>query len=106
MLKLFGHYVQIQANTNASNTAVITAIVLSAGIPSIAGVTPSTGIFGSVDSKTSRSLFGSGNIAIHGLGPERLRPGLPAAYSSVRRLTAALRQLRRSELVSCIIVVR
>ncbi len=42
---------------------------LTLGIPSVAGVTPSTGRYGSIDSKSSRSLFGSGNIAIYGLGP-------------------------------------
>ena len=84
-LKYFGHGVQISANTEAitaaagilatnvavtaSNTAVITGIVLSLGIPSVAGVTPSTGIYEAIDSSTRRSLFGSGNIAIYGLGP-------------------------------------
>ncbi len=41
---------------------------MTLGIPSVAGVTPSTGIYAFIDSKTSRSLFGSGNIAIYGLG--------------------------------------
>ena len=53
----------------ASNTAVINSIVLSLDIPSVANVTPSTGIYGAIDSNTSRSLFGSGNIAVYGLGP-------------------------------------
>ncbi len=52
----------------ASNTALITGIVLSLGIPSVADGSPSTG-YGAIDSKTSSSLFGSGKIAIHGLGP-------------------------------------
>ncbi len=55
--------------TTGSNTAAIATIILQLGIPSVAGVTPSTGIYGSIDSKTSRSLFGSGNITIYGLGP-------------------------------------
>jgi len=76
-LKIFGHGLQISANTDAivslggilttnvantgANSALITGIVLTLGIPSVAGVTPSTGIYASIDSKTSRSLFGSGN---------------------------------------------
>ena len=84
-LKIFEHGLQISANTDAlvslggiltttvtttgTNTAAIGAIILTLGIPSVAGVTPSTGIYASIDSKTSRSLFGSGNIAIYGLGP-------------------------------------
>jgi hypothetical protein len=52
-----------------ANSALITSIILTLGIPSVAGVTPSTEIYASIDLKTSRSLFGSGNIAIHGLGP-------------------------------------
>ena len=55
--------------TTGTNTAAIGTIILTLGIPSVAGVTPSTGIYASIDSKTSRSLFGSGNIAIYGLGP-------------------------------------
>ena len=84
-LKLLGHGAQIPANTDAiavaatllgttvtatgSNTAAIATMILALGIPSVAGVTPSTGIYASIDSKTNRSLFGSGNIAIYGLGP-------------------------------------
>ncbi len=34
----------------------------------ITAITPGTGIYGSIDSKTSRSLFGSGNVAIYGTG--------------------------------------
>jgi hypothetical protein len=52
-----------------TNTAAIATIILTLGVPSVVGVTPSTGIYASIDSKTSRSLFGSGNIAIYGLGP-------------------------------------
>ncbi len=52
-----------------ANSALFTSIILTLGIPSVAGVTPCTGIYASIDSKTSRSLFGSGNIAIYGLGP-------------------------------------
>ncbi len=44
-------------------------MVFPLGIPFVAGVTPSTGIYGSIDSKTSYSLFGSGNVAIYGFGP-------------------------------------
>ena len=84
-IKLLGQGAQISANTDAlvalggvvatnvantlANSAIITGIVLTIGIPSVAGVTPSTGLYGAIDSKTSRSLFGSGNIAIYGLGP-------------------------------------
>ncbi len=64
---ILGHGAQIQANANAitaaagilattwnvgvtaSNTAVITVIVLSLGIASVADFTPSTGIYGSID---------------------------------------------------------
>ena len=83
-LKLFGHGAQITANTDAlvalggivttnvavttANTGLITGVLLSLGIPSTP-LTPGTGIYGSIDSKTSRSLFGSGNVAIYGLGP-------------------------------------
>ncbi len=79
-----GHGLRISANTDtiaaaagvlatnvavtASNTAVITGIVLSLDIPSTT-VTPGTGIYGYIDSKPSRSLFGSGYTAIYGLGP-------------------------------------
>jgi hypothetical protein len=61
-LKIFGHGLQISANTDAvvslggilttaaattgSNTAAIGTIILQLGIPSVAGVTPSTGIYG------------------------------------------------------------
>ena len=38
-------------------------------VPSVAGVTPSSGMHGSIDSKANRSLLGSVNIAIYGLGP-------------------------------------
>jgi hypothetical protein len=84
-LKIFGHGLQISANTEAitamatllgptvtvtgTNTAAIATIILTLVIPSVAGVTPSTGIYASIDSKTSHSLFGSGNIAMYGLGP-------------------------------------
>jgi hypothetical protein len=84
-LTIFGHGAQISANSNAigaaatvlgttvtatgANTAAIATIVLQLGIPSVAGVTPSTGLYAALDSKTSRSLFGSGNVAIYGLGP-------------------------------------
>jgi len=84
-LTIFGHGAQISANSNAigaaatvlgttvtatgANTAAIATIVLQLGIPSVAGVTPSTGLYAAIDSKTSRSLFGSGNVAIYGLGP-------------------------------------
>ena len=47
---------------------LIDGVILTLGIPGTA-ITPSTGIYGSIDSKTSRSLFGSGNVAIYGLGP-------------------------------------
>ena len=83
-IKLFGQGAQISANTDAlvalggivatnvantgANSAILTGVVLSLGIPSTA-LTPGTGIYGAIDSKTSRSLFGSGNIAIYGLGP-------------------------------------
>ncbi len=66
-LKIFGHGSQISANTEAitavatllgstatvtgTNTAAIATIILTLGIPSVAGVTPSTGIYGSRDSK-------------------------------------------------------
>ena len=42
---------------------LIDGVILTLGIPGTA-ITPSTGIYGSIDSKTSRSLFGSGNVAI------------------------------------------
>ena len=83
-LKLIGHGAQISANTDAlvalggivttvvaatgANTVLIDGVILTLGIPGTA-ITPSTGIYGSIDSKTSRSLFGSGNVAIYGLGP-------------------------------------
>jgi hypothetical protein len=76
---LFGRVVHIQANSDAlfavagllatniantgTNSAIITGIVLSLGIPST-HVTLGTGIYGSIESKTNRSLFGSGNIGI------------------------------------------
>jgi hypothetical protein len=50
------------------NSALITGIVLTIGIPSVAGVTPSTVLYAAIDSKTSRSLFGACNIAISGIG--------------------------------------
>ncbi len=43
--------------------------MLTFGIPAVDDVTPSTGLYAAIDSKTSRSLFGSGNVAIYGLGP-------------------------------------
>jgi hypothetical protein len=80
---ILGHSLQIQGNSNAiaatdallaptvvttgSNTAAITAISATIGIPSILG-TPSTGLYAGIDSKTSRSLFGSGNVAINSAG--------------------------------------
>ena len=83
-VKLFGQGLQISANTDAivalggivttnvantgANSAIITGIVLSLGIPSTV-LTPGTGIYGAIDSKTNRSLFGSGNVAIYGVGP-------------------------------------
>ncbi len=42
---------------------------MTIGIPSVAGVTPSTDFYGAIDSKTSRSIFGSSNVAIYGLEP-------------------------------------
>ncbi len=84
-LNIFSHGLQISANTNAisaaatllgttgvtttANTRAIATILLTLGVPSAGGITPSTGIYGSIDSKTSRSLFGSGNVAVYGLGP-------------------------------------
>jgi hypothetical protein len=59
----------LTVTVTGTNTAAIATIILTLGIPSVSGVTPSTGIYASIDSKTSRSLFGSGNIAIYGLGP-------------------------------------
>jgi hypothetical protein len=83
-LKLFGHGINISANTDAlvslggivttvvaatgANTVLIDGVILTLGIPSTV-LTPGTGIYGSIDSKTSRSLFNSGNVAIYGLGP-------------------------------------
>ena len=51
-----------------AHTVLIDGIILSLGIPSTV-LTPGTGIYGSIDSKTNRSLFGSGNVAIYGIGP-------------------------------------
>ncbi len=51
-----------------TNSALITGIVLTIDIPEVAGVTPSTGLYATIDSKTSRSLFGAGNINICGIG--------------------------------------
>jgi hypothetical protein len=78
---ILGHSLQIQGNTNTiaamgtllgttvtatgTNTAAIATIRSIIGIPAIAGVTPSTGLFAGIDSKTSRSLFGSGNVAVY-----------------------------------------
>ena len=83
-LKLIAHGAQISANTDAivslggilttnvgatgANTVTIAGIIGTLGVPSTA-ITPGTGIYGSIDSKTSRSLFGSGNVAIYGTGP-------------------------------------
>jgi len=83
-LTIFGHGAQISANSNAigaaatllgttaatttANTGAIATIFSTLGIPSVAGITPSTGIYALIDSKTDRSLFGSGNIAICGIG--------------------------------------
>jgi hypothetical protein len=81
---ILGHSLQIQrTNTIAAmgtllgttftatgtNTAAIATLIAIIGIPSVAGGTPSTGLHAALDSKTSRSLLGSGNIAIYGLGP-------------------------------------
>jgi hypothetical protein len=82
-LKLIGHGLNISANTDAivatdtllgttvattgSNTLAIVGITSALGLPAT-GITPSTGIYGSIDSKTSRALFGSGNVAIYGAG--------------------------------------
>jgi hypothetical protein len=52
-----------------ANTAAVATVIATIGIPSVAGVTPSTGLYAGIDSKTSRSLFGSGNVTIYGLGP-------------------------------------
>jgi len=81
---LTGHGAQITANTDAlvaltgvvttnaavttANSATIAGIIGTLGVPSTA-ITPGTGIYGSIDSKTSRSLFSSGNVAIYGTGP-------------------------------------
>ncbi len=64
-LKIFGHSSQISANKEAispvatlldstvtvtgTDTAAIATIILTLGIPSVAGVTPSTGIYASID---------------------------------------------------------
>ena len=82
---LLGHSLQIQGNSNAlaatdtllattvattgANSAALVTVIATIGIPSVAGITPSTGLYAGIDSKTSRSLFGSGNVAIYGLGP-------------------------------------
>ncbi len=79
-LTIFGHGLQISANTNAisaaatllgatvatttANTAARARIILQLGIPSVAGVTFSTGLYAAIDSKTSSSLFKSVNVAI------------------------------------------
>ncbi len=63
--KIFGHGLQISANAEAisavatllgstvtvtwTNTAAIATIILTLGIPSVAGVTPSTGMDASID---------------------------------------------------------
>ena len=81
---ILGHSLQIQGNSNAiaatdallgttiattgANSAAIVTILATIGLPSVAGITPSTGLYAGIDSKTSRSLFGSGNVAIYGLG--------------------------------------
>jgi hypothetical protein len=64
-IKLFGQGTQISANRNlivalggvvttnvantVANSALITIIVLTIGIPSVARVMPSTGLYGAVD---------------------------------------------------------
>ena len=83
-VKLFGQGLQISANTDAivalggvvttnvgntaQNSSIIAGIVLSLGIPSTP-LTTGTGLYEEIDTKTSRSLFGSGNVAIYGIGP-------------------------------------
>jgi hypothetical protein len=84
-ITIFGHGLQIQANSDAiaatdtllgttvattgANTAAIATFITTIGIPSVAGITPSTGLYAGIDSKTNRPLFGSGNVAIYVLGP-------------------------------------
>ncbi len=69
-LTIFGHGAQISANSNAigaaatllgttaatttTNTGAIATIFSTLGIPSVAGITPSTGIYALIDSKTDR----------------------------------------------------
>ena len=64
-LTIFSHGLQISANTNAisaaatllgttaatttANTGAIATILLTLGVPSVAGITPSTGIYASID---------------------------------------------------------
>ncbi len=78
MLQIQGNSIAIAATdtilgttvtAKGTHSAAIATITATIGIPSVAGVTPSTGIHAAIDSKTSRSLFGSGNVAIYGLGP-------------------------------------
>ncbi len=59
----------LTVTVTGTNTAAIATIILTVGIPSVADITPSTGVYATIDSKTNRTLFGSGNIAIYGLGP-------------------------------------
>ncbi len=70
--KLLGQGAQISANTDAlvalggvvatnvantlANSAIITEIVLTIGIPSVAGVTPSTGLYGAIQKQVGRYL--------------------------------------------------
>jgi hypothetical protein len=62
-------YIGTTTTSTGANTAAIATIILTLGIPTVVNVTPSTGIYASIDSKTNRPLFCSGNVAIYGLGP-------------------------------------
>ncbi len=73
-LKIFGHGLQISANTDAIFTRDNSCnnrhkYCCYRYNYFNARYSICTGIYASIDSKTSRSLFGSGNIAIYGLGP-------------------------------------
>jgi hypothetical protein len=57
-----------QFAATAANTVLITEIEAKIGIPSVLGVTPSTGLYAAIDFKTNRSIFGSGNVVIYGIG--------------------------------------
>ncbi len=59
-LVTLGGIVTTNVAATGANIVLIDGVILTLGIPGT-GITPSTGIYGSIDSKTSRAIFGSGN---------------------------------------------